>query len=204
MSPMRLLKVVLLVAFFLAVLLAYMPIEWTHFSVLRIARVVVDFFVPSISAISSKSTEVERYNLVLSSQWLFVPLYVFVLFIRCFPLSESVCNRMMESIRGYKRPNRLWMLVGLTILLLDALGSFGIISSPSFYNGGYILSETSPVHSIFYNSRIFLILYAWSSVIAEVLYFWLLSLFILHWRFFFGSTDKWKERQLQRMRGGGN
>lgn len=198
MSPIRILKVGLLGALLLAFFLACAQVGLDRISVLRTMSGVVEFFVPSISEISSRCLEPVRCELVLSSQWVFVPFYSFIFFIKCFPLSARVCNRMMESASAYnKRPNRFWLAVGFCIMLLDVLGSFGVISSPSFYNGGYLLDKTSPISLLFYTSKVFMVIYAWFSCIIEVLYFWLLLTFMLHWRFFFGPIDDWRERQLR-------
>lgn len=197
MSSMKVLKIVLLVALSLAILSVCISGELSRFTGVRALVGFVEYFVPSIKRVSLNALDADRYALVLSSQWIFVPIYTFIMFFKYSPLSMNVRNRMIKSVRVTNRPNRFWLLIGISVLLLDIFGSFGIISSPSLYNGGYIIDKNSPISHAFYSSNVILVIYAWASCITEVLYFWLLSLFIIHWQAFFGSIDKWRGRQLR-------
>ena len=182
-------------ALLIAILFAYLPSDVIDISFAHYFVILIEFFIPSIKQVSLKAAASARYGLVLSSQWIFVPIYAYCFLVKCFPLSRAVRYRMRKYLPSYNRPNRLVLFIGLLIIALDLLGSLKIILWPSFYNGGYILSKNSPLFNTFFESRFVLILYAWASCIITVIFLWILALMIFQWRFTFGSIEAWERRE---------
>lgn len=182
----RWLAVAISVALVIAIICATVPANLVHAPVVSTLISLVSLAVPSLNAIAARSDDYDRYLLVLSSQWLFAPVYAYIFFIRLFPFAASARRAADARLAGMdpsQKPNRLALLFGLVILVLNALGTLGVIHWPSFYNGGYVLDKLSPVYSAFYSSTIGMIVFAWFSSIMEILFAWMLLYSAAHARF---------------------
>jgi hypothetical protein len=175
-------------AFAVAVICALIPSSWVHWPGINATINAICQIVPSLKAIATRSGDYDRYLLVLASQWPFALLYIYIFFIRLFPFNPFVWRKTearLAAASASQRPNRMALLLGLALLVLNILATTGIVHWASFYNGGYVLDKESPIYSVFYASKLALVVYAWFSCIMEVIFAWLLLYVLAHFHRFF-------------------
>jgi hypothetical protein len=179
------------VALFLAVSCACVPTAWADSSGATGFAGLMEHLVPSIGIIANRSNAPSTYALVLASQWLMALVYAYALLVRSFPFSRTMRAMAAEKFAEGKlrQPNRVGLAVLLVFALLGLLSSLGVISWPSIYNGGYVLSRSSPLGESFFSSRTLLVGYAWLTCINIVLINWFLLIVAANFGWMFGARS---------------
>jgi hypothetical protein len=160
---------------FLSVLLSSFPVG-THKLALVFERAL--FLVPSVGRISGSMADPEAGQVILFSQWLFGPLYLFLWFY-CLPPWGSLMRASAQTTSRTLTNAKRWILlpVGLLVLCAWILGDLGVISFPTLYNGDFVHPISGGVTQLryIYTSPTMLALYAWFSPLAEATVIWMLS-----------------------------
>jgi hypothetical protein len=170
---------------FLSVILSTFPVA-TH-DVARALRRAL-FLVPSVGRLSGSMTDPEAGEVILSTQWLFAPIYIFFWFY-CLPPWGPLMRASAQTKGRTLTDAQRWILLPLGFLVLCAwiLGDIGVIGFPTLYNGKIVYPVEGGVMQLkyIYTSPIALALYAWFGPICEATVLWMLSHLVINARAFF-------------------
>lgn len=170
---------------FLSVILSTFPVA-THDVALVLQRAL--FLVPSVGRLSGSMTDPEAGQVILLTQWLFAPIYIFLWFY-CLP-PWGPLMRASAQTKGQTLTNaQRWFVLPLGVLVLCAWisGDLGVIGFPTLYNGKFVYPVEGGVMQLkyIYTSPIALALYAWFGPIGEATVLWMLSHLVINARAFF-------------------
>jgi hypothetical protein len=169
---------------------AFVAILSVHFStmpavqnsVLRVLPTIVRL-VPSAASISSETMNWEASEIVLLTQWLFAPVYLFAWFYTAPPWTPRMRYTVLLTARTLTPTKRFIVLPNAIIFLVAwVLGDLGVIDFPTLYNGKYAypLDHAVPQVRLIYGSPFALSIYAWLGPLCEVTVLWMLSMLVIN------------------------
>lgn len=140
----------------------------------------IEFLIPSVSIIASRSSEPKLAVAVYGSQWLLAPCYLVLLFTMA-PWSSATraAVRYTTRIRQFSTGNKVFFILSMVFLIVYYLGDFRIIPFPTLLNGG-LAPDNDPnwwLAEIYY-SHLALATYGAIVVAGECFFFWALLLCI--------------------------
>ncbi|MFC4526326.1 hypothetical protein ISN76_19125 [Dyella halodurans] len=132
---------------------------------------------------------------IMSVQWLFVPIYAWVLFVGYCPFSTPT----RIAIHGwYKRTyvshRELKLFVGGITLCLYLLGEIGVMKFPTLMNGGFFPLDEGKASSRTFvgimNSSIAMPLFAWFAPFATICVYWAILHYVVNFRMIFTTAPR--------------
>ncbi|MFA6231880.1 MAG: hypothetical protein WC617_17180 [Rhodanobacter sp.] len=143
---------------------------------------------PEVSKGMTLANDPEKCGFVLTVQWLLLIFYLYVFFVMYFPFSKimRVTVHKWYSLHPRQPFSNARGLGALVSAILIILGDFGVIGVPTPYNGGlfYHVSGADLVLSIV-NSPVLFPIFAWFTVIFQVVIYWSVLYIIANYRLVF-------------------
>lgn len=143
---------------------------WAHYLPTEVASLV-----SGVAGIARYSADPRSVVLIMGYQWVFMPWYIVVWFIKFAPWRNMPAGSG-ATFYSMPRGKRLRMLAVFLALVVYALGDLGVIHIPTMTNSewAYPPERAIPLLRSIYISDTMLMLYAWSSVVCEVVAWWAL------------------------------
>ncbi len=161
----------------LTVALAGHAPQWLEYLPQRTATIV-----SGMDGIARSSEHPSEAILIMGYQWLFLPWYAAVWFIKFGPWKKAIRMTTAAKAATLRPGQRVLALIGELYLAAYALGDFGVIPVPTMINARWAYPWDAAVFFLrpIYHSNVLLMLYAWVSPVCESVVWWLLINFTLN------------------------
>lgn len=148
-------------------------------------------YIPAVRGAVEISADPLWCAFVMTIQWIFIVLYVWLFFVFFFPFSPT----MRDATKSWYVSNPLPSGSGLRSILFllfgasSIFGDFGILKFPTFLNGGiFSLDSDHFITQKLINSQLMLPVFSWFSVLAYVVIYWMCIFIIANRSVLFDQT----------------
>jgi hypothetical protein len=167
----------IVVSYFSYMIFPYVYNDW----VVKAVKLIGMSCVPAIRSAMAISFDPDRCAFVMSVQWLFLFIYIWLFLIFYCPFSKvvKIATKNWYIANPLPPSGSVRCILYLMIVLACICGDFGLLKFPTFYNGIlFSLDSDNFLNNKIINSSVILPLFSWFSVFAYALIYWL-AIFII-------------------------
>mgnify|MGYP006951111003 CR=1 FL=1 len=189
LSALYVLMTVALIMSYIAYL--FFPII-SNISIARDVNFFGETYIPSVRGAMEISLDPTRCDFVMTIQWLFSILYIWIFFIyyNQFSKKTRIATKNWYMVNPLPSASNFRCVIFLLFGLASIFGDFGLLDFPTFFNGGiFLLDSNHFITQRLINSSLMLPVFSWFSVLAYIIIYWLCVFIIANRSIFFGQNE---------------